>query len=86
LEAAEQVCSGGDIEDWEVLDLLTSLIDKSFVIGETHRGHERYRFLETILKFSQERLSESHETEEFAGKHADYFHKMTVNSYGREWG
>lgn len=86
LEAAEQVCSGGDIEDWEVLDLLTGLIDKSFVVGETRNGHERYRFLETILKFSQERLFESNGTEEFAQKHAAYFLRMTVNSYGKEWG
>src|SRR5207237_3547144 len=32
LEAAEQVCGGGAVEDWEVLDLLTSLCDKSLVV------------------------------------------------------
>ena len=86
LEAAERVCSGGEIEDKEVLDLLTGLIDKSFVIGETRNGHKRYRFLETILKFCQERLLENNETEEFAQKQAAYFLKMTVDSYGKEWG
>jgi predicted ATPase/class 3 adenylate cyclase/Tfp pilus assembly protein PilF len=86
LETAEQVCASEDIEAWEVLDLLTSLIDKNFVIGETRNGHERYRFLETILKFSQERLRESNETEEITQKHAAYFVQMTVNSYGKEWG
>jgi predicted ATPase/class 3 adenylate cyclase len=86
LEAAEQVCPGGDIEEWEVLDLLTGLLDKSFVIGETRNGHERYRFLETIHEFSQGRLTDSNETEEFAQKHATYFLKMIVNSYGKEWG
>ena len=34
LAAAEGVCSGGDIEDWEVLDLLTGLVDKSLVVYE----------------------------------------------------
>jgi predicted ATPase/class 3 adenylate cyclase len=86
LEAAEQVCSGQEMEAWEVLDLLTGLIDKSFVIGRTQNGHERYRFLETIQKFSQERLLESHEAEEFARKHAAYFLKMAEDSYGKMWG
>jgi predicted ATPase len=86
LEAAEQVCSGNEMETWEVLDLLTSLIDKSFVIGETQNGHQHYRFLETILKFSQERLHESHEADEFAQKHAMYFLKVAENSYGKMWG
>jgi predicted ATPase/class 3 adenylate cyclase len=86
LEAAEQVCPGKEIQPWEVLDLLTGLIDKSFVIGEAQTGHHRYRFLETILKFSQERLWESQEAEEFAQKHAVYFLKMAENSYGKMWG
>jgi predicted ATPase/class 3 adenylate cyclase len=86
LEAAEQVCSGKELETWEVLDLLTSLVDKSFVIGETQKGHERYRFLETILKFSQERLWESLEANEFARKHAAYFLKLAEESYGKMWG
>jgi predicted ATPase/class 3 adenylate cyclase len=86
LEAAEQVCSGGEMEAWEVLDLLTGLIDKSFVIVEAQRGHERYRFLETILKFSQERLWESREADEYAQKHALYFLRVAENSYGKMWG
>jgi predicted ATPase/class 3 adenylate cyclase len=86
LEAAEQVCPGREMETWEVLDLLTSLVDKSFVIGETQNGHERYRFLETILKFSQERLWESQETNEFARRHAAYYLRVAKNSYGKMWG
>ncbi len=86
LEAAEQVCSGNGVETWEVLDLLTGLIDKSFVIGEHRNGHEHYHFLETILKFSQERLAERQETGEFAQKHAEYFLEIAEESYGKMWG
>ena len=86
LEATEHVCSGRGIQDWEVLDLLTNLIDKSFVNVDICKCRERYRFLETIHKFSQERLSESNEAEEFAQKHAAYFLEKTVDSYGKEWG
>ena len=45
LSAAEAVCAGGDIEEWEVVDLLTSLSDKSLVLGEQRDGATRYRFL-----------------------------------------
>jgi predicted ATPase/class 3 adenylate cyclase len=86
LGAAEQVCSGQEMEAWEVLDLLTSLVDKSFVVVETQSGHERYRFLETILKFSQERLWESLEAEELRRKHAACFLMVAEDSYGKMWG
>jgi predicted ATPase/uncharacterized protein HemY len=86
LQAAEQVCASDGIEASEVLDLLTSLIDKSFMIVESHKGYERYRFLETILKFGQGRLSEINETAEFTQKHAMYFLELAMYSYGKLWG
>src|SRR5262249_61676523 len=33
LQAAEAVCAGDGIEEWDVLDLLTQLVDKSLVIS-----------------------------------------------------
>jgi predicted ATPase/class 3 adenylate cyclase len=86
LEAAEQICSGGEIETLEVMDLLSGLIDKSFVIGDTQNGHVRYHFLETIHQFSRERLLESNETGEFEQKHAVYFLSLAENAYGKMWG
>lgn len=86
LEAAEQVCSGKEIEEWEVLDLLTGLIDKSLVIGEAKNGFESFRFLETLLKFSREKLLESQESREFERKHAVYFLALVRKSYGKMWG
>jgi len=70
LGSAEEVCSGGEIETWEILDLLTSLIDKSFVISEAHSRHERYRLLETIHTYSRERLEENNESDTYMQKHA----------------
>jgi predicted ATPase len=85
LDAAEQVCSGGEVEAGDVLDLLTSLIDKSFINGEIQNGPVHYRFLETIQQFSQERLLESNETDGFAQKHASYYLKFAESSYGKLW-
>ncbi len=86
LLAAEEVCSGGSIEAWEVLDLLAHLIDKSLVVAEPQDGRQRYRFLETLQQYGQERLAESKETDEFAYKHAEHFMKMAEESYGELWG
>ena len=86
LDAAEQVCLGGDIESWEVLDIISSLIDKSFVIREAQNSHQRYRFLETIYDFSYERLVESGKATEFERQHATYYLNMAARGYGKMWG
>jgi non-specific serine/threonine protein kinase len=48
LPAAEQVCTG-DLEAWEVLDLLSSLVAKSLV---EYDGVDRYRLLETVRQYA----------------------------------
>ena len=79
LAAAEAVGSGEDatggvVEDWEVLDLLASLVDKSLVVYEEGAdGGARYRFLETIRHYSRERLRENGEEEETRQRHLDFF-------------
>jgi non-specific serine/threonine protein kinase len=52
LQAAEQCCGGEDIGVWEVLDLLTSLADKSLLAAEEHNGATRYRLLETVRQYA----------------------------------
>lgn len=59
LEAVEAVGIGGDVEDWEVLDLLTSLVDKSLVVPEVGEERSRYRLLETIRQYARDRLVDS---------------------------
>ena len=73
LAAAEQVCAGDGVEDREVLDLLTSLADKSLVVVEQNDGHSRYRLLETVRQYARERLLESGGGEAVRERHRDYF-------------
>ena len=75
LESAEQIASDDSIEEWEVLDLMSHLVDKSLVVpeesGET--GETRYRLLQTMRHYAQERLREFGEEEAFPARHRDYF-------------
>ena len=57
LEAAEAVASGGDVAEWQVLDLLAALVGKSLVQAEVSRGSTRYRLLETVRHYAAERLA-----------------------------
>ncbi|MBI2299802.1 MAG: tetratricopeptide repeat protein, partial [Armatimonadetes bacterium] len=54
LEAAERVCGDG-LERWELLDLFTSLVDKSLVIYDEEA--DRSRLLETVRQYAAERLA-----------------------------
>ncbi len=58
LEAAEAVATGGGIEDWQVVDLLAVLVDKSLVQAEESRGSIRYRMLETVRAHAAEHLAQ----------------------------
>ena len=76
LEAAEEVCSGEGIEQDDVLDILSKLVDKSLVVAEASPGVEgelRYRMLEPIRQYGQERLEESGEADATRDRHAASF-------------
>lgn len=71
LEAAEAVCAGDSIEGDEVLDLLTSLVEKSLVLAEDQEHHVRYRLLETLRQYGREKLTPDEEAMT-AWRHASY--------------
>ena len=64
LDAAEAVGGGGDVERYQVLDQLTLLVDKSLVVAESTSGPTRYRLLETVRQYGQEKLGESGEADD----------------------
>ncbi|MFF2477567.1 BTAD domain-containing putative transcriptional regulator [Streptomyces sp. NPDC058066] len=63
LDAAEEVCAGGGMRRDEVLDLVTRLVDRSLVVVVPGPGGPRYRLLESVAAYAEERL---HETDELA--------------------
>jgi predicted ATPase/class 3 adenylate cyclase len=73
-DALEAICSPNAELGIDVLDGLTSLVDKSLVRRiETFDGEPRFRQLETIREYSSERLEVSGEKEEIARRHAGFF-------------
>ncbi len=73
LDAAETVCSGESIDPDTVFELLASLVARSLVVTEEHGPETRYRLLETIRQYGEERLTETGETDRWQTRHADYY-------------
>src|SRR6201988_2015274 len=73
LPAAEEVCAGDDIEKRDVLDLLTSLADKSLVVPEQHNAQSRYRLLETVRQYLRDRLEDGGGSAAVRARHRDYY-------------
>lgn len=73
LEAAQAVAGAGEIERYQVLDQLTLLVDKSLVVAETGRGTTRYRMLETVRQYAQEKLGDSGEADLVRLRHRDHY-------------
>jgi len=78
LDAAQAVGGGGDVERYQVLDLLTLLVDKSLVVAESLGGRTRYRLLETVRQYAMERLSESGEADDIRARHRDHYTTVAV--------
>lgn len=55
--AADDEAADDALEQWEILDLLSSLVDKSLVQAEITADGVRYRLLESMRQYARERLS-----------------------------
>ena len=74
LDAAEAICSDEHISKNEILNLLSSLVDKSLVIKDREQdGKARYRMLETIRQFAGEMLKTSGREKEIQERHLETF-------------
>ncbi|MFI5562629.1 BTAD domain-containing putative transcriptional regulator [Amycolatopsis japonica] len=72
LEAAERVCVSEDVEEYEVLELLTALTEKSLLVSAGDEA-PRYRMLGTIKEYAAQRLAEADGTLLARHAHLAYF-------------
>ena len=78
LDACQTVVCDQSLARHQVLDLLALLVDKSLVIAETAGGPTRYRLLETIRQYAQEKLGESDEAADIRDRHRDHYTAMAT--------
>jgi predicted ATPase/class 3 adenylate cyclase len=73
LEAAEAVCGGEGIDLDAVFELLAGLVARSLVVAEEHGPQSRYRLLETIRQYGEERLEAAGQGGQWRARHASYY-------------
>lgn len=83
LDAAEAVCGTDGIEAPEMLDLLTSLVDKSLVQMELEGREARYGLLETVREYGRERLHDLGAEEGIRQRHRDWYLALAEHARAR---
>ncbi|MFE7418123.1 protein kinase [Rhodococcus sp. NPDC057529] len=83
LDAAEQVCGDGLGPD-ELLDTLTSLVEKSILIREGYGSVVRFRMLETLRAYGYEKLEQTGETVTLRRRHRDWYEALALTAEA-EW-
>jgi predicted ATPase/class 3 adenylate cyclase/DNA-binding CsgD family transcriptional regulator len=78
LDAAQTVAGGGDMPRYQVVDLLSLLVDKSLVIADETAGRTRYRLLETVRHYAAEKLGDSGEADVIRTRHRDHYTSMAA--------
>jgi predicted ATPase len=61
----------GEVEESDLLDLLTHLVEKSLVAVDAEG--ERYRLLESVRQYGQERLNEAGEEDQAHARHLAFY-------------
>lgn len=70
LESVEAVCAGEGIDEAEVADVLSRLVDKSLVMVTRGPLGTRYSMLQTLGAYAAERLTESGTVDTYRARHA----------------
>ncbi len=76
LEAVEAVCAGEGVDETDLLDLVTSLVNKSLVMAAISEGataEARYWLLETVRQYGADKLRGEGSAVVWHDRHRDYF-------------
>lgn len=86
IDAVESICTGAPLDDASVLDELSGLVDKSLVVMEVDGDDARYRLLETVRQYADERLRATPEHAAFRERHAHHFLELAERAEPRLFG
>ncbi|MEU4537991.1 ATPase [Streptosporangium sp. NPDC023825] len=80
LDAARYVCSGDSLPSEDIMELISSLVEKSILLSDgTPSGH-RYRLIDTLRQYGEEWLDKLGETAAIREKHRDYYLQLAKRS------
>jgi predicted ATPase/class 3 adenylate cyclase len=79
-EAAELICNGDGSLDVDVLDGLTSLVEKSLIRQVEEADEPRFTMLETVREYATEQLDAGGDGEILQEEHAAYFQQVAADS------
>ena len=68
LEAARIVGVGVGVDEWDVIDIVDELVDKSMLIAELGPEAARYRMLETMREYGMAKANEAGEADEIRAR------------------
>jgi tetratricopeptide (TPR) repeat protein len=73
LEAASALCTDAALDEFAILDILTSLVNKSLVSVEFQADTQRYKLLESLRQYGLDLLRSGGEFDALARRHADFY-------------
>lgn len=79
LDAAEDVCAD-DLPPSDLLDEVTSLVDKSILIREDAGAVVRFRMLETLRDYGHEKLEQAGDYANFRRRHRDWYQQLALDA------
>ena len=86
LAAAESVCADGDlVDELDVVDILDALVDKSMIVVDTSGAEARYKLLETLRRYAEERLQEDGAAPHYRDAHAVHYRTLALQLESKQW-
>lgn len=73
LDAIEGICADELLPADDLLEVVAALVDKSVLVSEEVDGVARYRMLETLRDYGQEKLAEAGEHDALRRRHRDWY-------------
>ena len=84
LDAVEGICACDELMADDLLDVVASLVDKSILVRDDEGGTARYRMLETIRAFGEDKLVDAGEQADTRRRHRDWYQELVARA-NAEW-
>jgi predicted ATPase/transcriptional regulator with XRE-family HTH domain len=85
LDAAECICADSTVAREDTLDLLTRLVDHSLVVVSERDSDTRYRLLEPIRQYAEEKLRDAGEEETLRERHLAWYLDLAERIESQGW-